>query len=197
MKKHMKNLITLAISCLLFVAGQAFAQSCYQQSPNLVESENAYYNIENTIPFPYQDQAIFNNLLNQISGQWQGNITTEECYGPDNEAYTKSKYGRIKTQHMLGGGGSITLNNEVAFDEKMTTINSNVLSPANLFDLKILDGGHVTIAQKMRRGTTTGASRLIEIIYDFHQPITNNLTIKQSIYTNGVYTYSETWSLYR
>lgn len=193
----MKTKLHYLFNLFLVLASQAYAETCYQQSPNLAKGDDTYYNVENTIQFPIADQITLTKLFNEILGQWQGHISTEECYGPDNAHYTKSKFGRIKTHHLFSGSNGITLNNEVSFDEKMTTINSNVLSPANLFDLKVLDSSHLTIAQKMRRGAATGASRLIEIVYDFHQHSANNLTIKQSIYTNGVYTYSETWSLYR
>lgn len=202
----LQHITRLSAVCLItfigFASQHAMAENCYAESPNLSDDGDAYYNVEKAEPFTFKTQQALSNLFQRIAGNWRGNVNTDECYGPDNAAYKKSKSGTLTTTNIASGDGGITLNNEVTFDHTIKTINSTVLAPANLFNAQVFTEKHVRVAQKIRRpfvrnGRFTGASRLIEIIYDFQLHDRNSLTIQQLVYTNGVFTYSETWSLSR
>jgi len=186
----------LLFTILLSVTQAALAENCYQASPNLVERNQAYYDLDTVDNFSDVDQTNLDVLFNNMQGKWGGTLTTMACKGPDRAAQQVFKTATIQMQALPQSNHQIRL---VAKKYHVTEgINHHeqfVLLPrSNVYDLNLKDGKQLIFSEKYRIRNVKDSSRLTEVIYDI-QLDQKQLSVNRHYYTNGVLTGAEYWSL--
>jgi hypothetical protein len=200
----------LLLSSYLFT-NHALASECYEQSPNLINLGDEYYDFDNIKVFSNDEKEKLNHLFTQLSGKWEGKSKIVDCYGPDNDAEKKVKAAIIKTETQRSSSGSLTMNvkQKIIEDRTNNTEVLTLLDPTNTFQFQFLSDTHLIFSEKYRRGSIIKkdtkdkdkdkiqklrSSRLIENIYELSLD-GGSFTLLRSYYTNGVYTGGEEWTL--
>jgi len=80
-----KLFFTSLLCCGFLLSQHAIAKDCYELSPYLADSEDDYYNLEDTVKLSAKEQKTLTTLLRSIQGKWKGNGQQTECRGPDRQ----------------------------------------------------------------------------------------------------------------
>ncbi|MFW5432041.1 MAG: hypothetical protein ACKE5M_07040 [Methylophilaceae bacterium] len=198
---------TLLLGAFIF-SNNVVAKECYEPSPNLVNLNDEYYNLDETIKLSNEDKDTLNNFFRSATGKWKGTSQHIECRGPDRAPRKIVKNAIVKAKAKLASRTQLTINAEKDYTEERVKKSDNftLLNLKNTYNLAFPGNNSLVLSEKYRRAnnyqanskdtknktTKIRTSRLSETIYEISSS-TNALTLTRLYYTNGVYVGEETW----
>jgi hypothetical protein len=186
----------LLFAITLCVTQTAIAENCYQASPNLLERNQAYYDLDTVDNFSEIDQTTLDALLNKMLGKWEGTMTTMVCKGSDSAPQQNIKTATIEmraTRHSNRQVSLIAKKHDLV-DGIRKNEHFYLLPRSNVYHLNLKEDATLTFSEKYRIQNVGHSSRLTEVIYDI-QFDQKQLSINRTYFTNGVLTGAEAWVL--
>jgi len=98
MHKPSKTFWLAILSSMMIFSGNVAAKDCYELSPYLEESEDDYYNLEETIKLKDEEEKALITFLKGVTGKWKGEGIYKECRGPDRAPRTLTSSATIKAK---------------------------------------------------------------------------------------------------
>jgi len=200
--KATKLFLTTLLLSMATYGQQAIAQDCYEQSPNLVNFGDQYYDFDETSKLLNTEKNQISDFFDSMAGQWSGRLKSFECIGPDNAAEQVSQAAEITVTNSPNANLQLTISvhkrfieNKVNFSEAHTLI----MDSPNV-TLQSIKDDNLVLSERLRKSSRLANknqrrfSRLTETIYDITKSDDALLVIKH-FYTNGVFTGEERWML--
>ena len=195
-----KYKITVAlIFSMFFYLNNVSAQECHEKSPNLVENDDVYYDLDPGVILSASDKEKLNDLFEAIveewRGDWEGKSVEIECKEHDDELVKGIKNSKITTNFKIDTKDNLIVKAEAYYpkEKKIKLKTLKLLDDLNIFGLKFINKNHVEFSTKYRRSVYKH-KHLIETIYEIKQTKTS-LLIQRKYYTSGIYTGEEIWLL--
>lgn len=184
--------------CLLTISLNAIAidDNCYAPSPNAIALGEEYYALDREIILNDKSETALQDVLQDLTGKWQGSLIETSCTGPDTSP--KRKVTQLKTT------ADLTLNSKGELRikarkrgypdnvEKGETLTLFIRSA--LYDYSNNDNTLKT-SEKIRIASNS-ASRLLETISRLSYA-DETLKLLVSYYSNGVYVLTLDFNLTR
>jgi hypothetical protein len=147
------NIIAILIFSTLICANHAVAKDCYETSPNLINSNDAYYDLDKTKTLTNEEKNQVNNLFRKISGQWKGSATYTECKGPDNAPRTTARNATLTLKAKQTSTSSLTIHaiKKYAQERVKRSDNLTLLGSSSIFGFGFIDDNHLIFSEKHRR----------------------------------------------
>ena len=144
---------TLLLSTIIFT-NHVVASECYEQSPNLVNLGDKYYDFDNIKTFSNEEKEKLAILFSKLSGKWKGKSIMIDCVGPDNAPEKKLKNAIIKTDNLQNSNVSLTLNfNQKILEDRVNNAESlTLLDPSNIFEFEFKSDDHIIFSEKYWKG---------------------------------------------
>lgn len=179
----------------------AFAQACYDQSPNLTSQGDDYYNFDKPVKLTSRENKQLTQLLKRMDKAWKGSLQQIDCIGPDQAPERNTKKAKVNVKANLDSSTRLAVYAEKRFIKNGVNNSDHFVIPSleNTFELS-LEGNTLTFAEKYRKANVARgdskrrSSRLVETIYKI-AAIGNTLKVVRSFYSNGVFVGEEKWML--
>ncbi len=194
--------IKLIFLCTILLSKSVTAASCYDPSPNLADQADEYYNLEEAITLSNEEQNKIKSLFEQLRGNWTGQGTHSECFGPDSAPDERTNQVKLKLKTESNNAMHIALNAEIKNTENGITRQErmDLIGPNPLFSFEAMTDNHIIFSEKYR--TATGLvkqnkkrlTRLVENVYEI-KLMENQFHFIKYYYINGVYVAKDDWLL--
>ncbi len=148
-----KLFFTALLCCGFLFSQQAVAKDCYEQSPFLAESEDDYYNLEDTVALSAKEKATLATLLKGIQGKWKGTGQYTECRGPDRAPRTLSKTAAIEAKILSASKTKVNVHAKIHIKEKRIkrTEKLDIPNLTNVYALSFTKNGALIFSERYRR----------------------------------------------
>lgn len=181
---------------LLFVLTvPAYAEKCYEQSPNLVTDGDVYYDLVMKKKMSRKDDKKIKAFTKLLKGKWRGKAVAVSCRGSEKNPKTKTVKSKVTANMVEGVDKQLVLKAEMYMKAKKATANTTLhfFRRDNMFNAVIADENFVSYGERLRRRTGTG-SQFIETIYAM-QLNDKKLAFNIHHYISGVLIAHEKWVL--
>jgi hypothetical protein len=205
-------------SLLFFMSSSVSAYSCYEPSAAFEAlGEEGYYEAE---PIEVDENEPSLAFLKALKGDWKGTLKEKDCFGSDANPRVKQKTADVEVEILENNSAFFSAklkkdyDNGTSANEKLdllvhgamyglsvqqTTLEANerqrrFFIPAAL--AAILNDPSKSAAQKQQARNKLQTGRFVEIVTEITQ-IDDILNIEWSMFSNGVYVYTQTLSLER
>lgn len=189
----MKN-ISLFVVGLFLISNAAFAENCYDQSPNFVSLGDDYFNLESQKKLSTEDSDKLNELLRTIQGKWVGNVVISDCKGSNKAPRKVEKTASVKVDILVQS--ILKISAEMIFnDNGASKLRSyKLLENKELFNYEFKNDTYFIYSTIVRTRNGKKGSRLVENIYKINFE-NGNLNFTVLLYMNGVFVGDEVWTL--
>lgn len=146
---------TVVIAMLALLSSFAYADNtvCYEPSPNLNASGDAYYDLDSTSVLSDDEKNRLNTFFNALAGSWKGDARTIECSGPDSAPRIKSHDAIIAAQAQMDSTIGLSINAKKHYLEQGIKKSDpiSLLGKTPVFDFAFTDDNHLIFSEKYRR----------------------------------------------
>jgi len=190
--KSLKIAVTVLLCALTL---PAYAETCYEQSPNLVTGGDVYYDLVMKKKISRKDDKKIKAFTKQLKGEWRGKAVAVSCRGSEKNPKTKTIKSKVTANMVEGVEKQLVLKAEMYMKAKKATANTTLhfFRRDNMFNAVIADENFVSYGDRLRRRTGKG-SQFIETTYAM-QLNDKKLNIKIHHYISGVLIAHEKWQL--
>lgn len=182
-----KNITAILLLGTIFFASHASATDCYALSPNLVDAEDKYYDLENTNTLSAKEKKSVNNFFRNLTGKWKGKATLTECSGPDSAPRIKTRHAVLTLKANLASNGSLSLSADKDYQKERVSRPENLalLSNAPLFEYEFINDNHFVFFERLRR-MNIGSGKVV-IPKNAASSNTQTVLNKTSVINDAVY----------
>lgn len=187
----MKN--TLLALTLSGISALSYAETCYQQSPDLISSGDAYYDIDTAAKVDGEARQKLFSIYKKLEGNWSGKVTEMICKGPDRNVQIEYRNYEIDTDIKAGANNSLHLqsNRYWVEERRRQQASRHLFGPDGAYKLLSISDNHIEVSHKYRNATKTGNSIFRESVTRLERT-NNGLKVKMSSYVNGILVSTET-----
>lgn len=148
-----KSIVTILLLSTAAFANLAAAEDCYAPSPNLIEAESDYYNLDNTSTLSPGEKQRVNSLFRTLAGKWKGKATLTECSGPDSAPRINTRHAVLTLKANLTSNGSLNLSADKDYQEERVNRPENLalLSNTPLFEYEFINDTHFVFFERLRK----------------------------------------------
>jgi Leucine-rich repeat (LRR) protein len=178
------------------ISSNVLAIECFEKSPNLITLKDDYYNLENSRVLTNNEIEKLNEIYDNISGRWEGEVIISECTGPDNAPVVNVQTSSLTADISTNSSGRLLIGAELN-----NTINNitggrslDLLNNSNIMEITFISKNNFTFTEKFRLSNVNRGSRLIEHIFGVKRN-GDSLSINLSVFINGIFVTHEAWSL--
>jgi len=193
------NLKLLLLLCISLFTSIVNASVCFEKSPNFVNLNDEYFNIENGHLLTDIEKRTLSTFFEKIDDRWEGDVFITECTGSDEEPVEENLAATLDTSVTFESNGYLSiLADMVNKKEKISGQKTlNLLGNVNAFYADFTGSSSIVYSERyLRRNAGGGGAQHIENIYHIIYS-GDSLTINFSYYISGVLTAREEWSLER
>ena len=216
-----RTCIKLIFLSTILLSKSVIAASCYDPSPNLADQADEYYNLEEAITLSNEEQNQIKALFEQLRGNWTGQGTHSECYGPDSAPDERINQVKLKLKTESNNALHIAFNTEIKNTDNGITRQErmDLIGPNPIFSFEAIADNHIVFSEKYR--TATGVlkqnkkpstseknntpsevekqkkkrfTRLVENVYEI-KLMENQFHFIKYYYINGIYVAKDDWLL--
>ncbi len=184
--------------CLLAISFNAIAidDTCYAPSPNATALGKEYYALDREITLNRETETALRDVLQGLTGKWQGNLTETSCTGPDASPVRKVTLLKTTADLTLSSKGEL----RIKARKRGHTDNIERGESITLFIREAIyhfsNNDNTLNSSEKIRVASNNASRLLETISQLsYRDGTLRLTV--AYYSNGVYVQTLDFTLNR
>lgn len=177
----------------------AFAEKCYEESPNMVADGDEYYDLVMKDKLSRKDDKKIKALTRSLKGKWRGKAIAVSCVGTEKNPKMKTIKSKVTASMVDGIENQLVLKAEMYMKSRKSTASTttHLFRRDNMFNAVISDENFISYGERLRRRAGQGR-QFIETTYALQLNTDNKkkkLDIKIHHYISGVLIAHEKWQL--
>jgi len=153
MQVSTKAYITALLFSTFVFANTTFAQECNEPSPNVSNTNDAYYDLDNPEKLSRDDKKSIDDLFRRIDGKWQGKVTHVDCRGPDSAPRIMKKSADISAKIKRASKHVLSIDAQKNFTKERSKKGESLtlMGEPSIFNFALKSDSHLIFSEKFRR----------------------------------------------
>lgn len=138
---------------VLAFSNSAVAKSCYEQSPNVANADDDYYNLDDTVKLSNDESNQLKTFFKRIRGNWKGEIVYSECRGPDRAPRIITKRATVTAKATLPSSQQVAINAQKHYTEARVKKpeNFSLFNIKNIYAVAFPENNTLVFSERYRR----------------------------------------------
>ena len=153
MYKATKLLSTILLLSAFGFTSNVIAKECYEPSPNLIDLNDEYYNLEETVELTNKQKKALNQFFRKTIGKWKGTSQHIECRGPDRAPRKIVKNAKVSAKIKLASRTQLSIDANKNYTEERIKKSGNftLFNVHNTYSLEFPRNNTLVLSEKYRR----------------------------------------------